>query len=70
MCEYVCVRVCVCLYMYVCVCVHKYVRICVFVCVDMYSIFKSVCVCLHVCGHTSICMRISMSGPLSVYLYT
>ncbi len=42
---YMCIYMCVCVYMYICVCVYVYmcVCICIYVCVYMY-----ICVCVYI----------------------
>ena len=41
---YVCIYICICMYMYVCICMYLYVYVCI--CMYMYVY---VCICMYVC---------------------
>jgi len=74
-CVYVCMRVCVCMYVcvYVCVCVCLYVCVCIYVCVSvcMYVcvyVCVCVCVCMYVCVCVFVCVCVYVCMCVCVYV--
>ena len=64
---YVCMYVCVCVFVYVCLYVCMCVYVCVFVCVCMYvfvCVYMCVCLCVYVC----VCMYVCVCIYVCVYI--